>query len=44
MTIEQIFNELWDLGYTLDDSSNIEKFNKAVRILADLFPEEEWGN
>jgi hypothetical protein len=44
MTTEQMFNKLWDLGYTLEDSSNIEQFNKAVSILANLFPEEEWGN
>ena len=43
MTTEQVFDRLWTMGYTLPDSK-LPEFKRAIAILADLFPEEEWSN
>ena len=41
MTTEQVFEKLWTMGYKLPDSK-LPEFKKAIAILADLFPEDEW--
>lgn len=42
--VDEVFSGLWDLFYTLESIRDKRKFEEAVAILVELFPEEKFND